>query len=197
MFTGIVQGIGTLRRIIPTRSGWQIMIQLPKGVRSVPRGGSLAVNGICVSVVRKIGRQCIADIMPQTRRRTTFSLWRVGDEVNLEPPLRSGGEIGGHIVTGHIDGVGKVVKLIRRNRETLMTVKVSSSLVRFIVARGSIAIDGISLTVTYVRGATFTVALIPATLTHTMIGARQKGDAVNIEVDMIARYLDRLMTYGK
>ena len=99
--------------------------------------------------------------------------------------------------TGHIDGVGKVVKLIRRNRETLMTVKVSSSLVRFIVARGSIAIDGISLTVTYVRGATFTVALIPATLTHTMIGARQKGDAVNIEVDMIARYLDRLMTYGK
>ncbi|MFA4872739.1 MAG: riboflavin synthase [Patescibacteria group bacterium] len=197
MFTGIVQSLGTIRRIVPTTDGWRLTVDLPSGFGTLIQGMSLAVNGICVSVVEYKSRQCTVDIMPETGRRTTFHCWRVGDKVNLERPLRSGDEMSGHFVTGHIDGVGKVLRVVRRQREVRMIIKVPQSFMRYIAAQGAVAIDGISLTVARVRGKVFTVALIPYTLTHTVLGNWHVGDMVNIEVDILARYLDRLMTYGK
>ncbi len=197
MFTGIIQSLGTIRRIVPTANGWRLTVDLPSGFGKLIRGTSLAVNGICVSVAECRERQCMADIMPETGRRTTFHRWHVGDKVNLERPLRCGGEMSGHFVTGHIDGMGKILKVARRQREVRMTIRVPQSSMRYIAAQGSVAIDGVSLTVAHVRGKAFTVALIPYTLTHTTVGNWQIGDMVNIEVDILARYLDRLRTYGK
>ncbi|MEW6610067.1 MAG: riboflavin synthase [Patescibacteria group bacterium] len=195
MFTGIVQSLGVIRRLVPTPDGWQCTIDVPPRFGRLTQGMSLAVNGICVSVVTAEGRQCTLDIMPETRRRTTFRYWRVGDTVNLERPLRIGDEIGGHFVTGHIDGVGKIVDF-KHDHETTLTIQVASSLMQYIAAQGAIAIDGISLTVTRVRGAAFIVALIPYTSAHTTLGTRHVGDAVNVEVDLIARYVKRQRLYG-
>ena len=197
MFTGIVQSLGTIRRIVPTADGWRLTVDLPSGFGKLMRGMSLAVNGICVSVAEYQGRQCMADIMPETGRRTTFHRWRVGDKVNLERPLRSSDELGGHFVTGHIDGMGKILKAVHRQREVRMTIRVPQLFMRYVAAQGSVAIDGVSLTVTQVRDMAFTVAFIPYTLTHTILGNLRVGDMVNIEVDILARYLDRLRAYEK
>jgi riboflavin synthase len=156
-------------------------------------GGSIAVNGVCLTAIAVTEGRFTADVSAETLAVTTLGQLTPGAKVNLEPPLKAGDPLDGHIVTGHVDGVGKVVSLTPDGRSTRLAIEVPAGLARYIAAKGSVAVDGVSLTVNAVGGARFEVNIIPHTQTVTVIGEYQPGLAVNIEVDMIARYLERLV----
>jgi riboflavin synthase len=156
-------------------------------------GGSIAVNGVCLTALDVTARTFAADVSTATLAVTTLGALDKGDRVNLEPPLRAGDPLDGHIVTGHVDGVGKVVAVEPAGRSTRLVIAVPDALTRYIAAKGSVAVDGVSLTVNAVNGAEFEVNIIPHTQAVTVIGGYAPGTAVNIEVDMLARYLERLV----
>jgi len=193
VFTGIVEEMGTA---VETGTRMRVRVGLV-GSDSGP-GSSIAVNGVCLTVVARDedagGRAVLAfDLADETLARTSLGRVRAGDPMNLERPVAAGDRLGGHIVQGHDDGVGTVgeVREVETGRE--MTIRVPSSLARFVAEKGSIAVDGVSLTVTGVKDDSFGVALIPFTLEATTLGARAPGDEVNLEVDVIARYVERLL----
>jgi len=189
MFTGIVNARAKVVSLQKSKAGWKIsLIPFPPLTR-VTIGSSIAVNGVCLTVVRKHGQKFIFDIVPETGKKTTLVTLKPGDYVNIESALRVGDELGGHLVQGHVDGIGVIKALKHENKEWRMTIKVSRILTRLMVAKGSIVIDGVSLTIADVKKNLCTVALIPYTRTHTTLGIRKIGDAVNIEVDIIAKYL--------
>ena len=194
MFTGIVQGVGTVRAIEP-RGGDVTVVFDTAGVSlaDIKLGGSVAVSGVCLTATRLDASSFAADVSRETLSLTTLGSWVVGSRVNLEKALLAGQSLGGHYVTGHVDGVGELVSRRDDARSVRMEFRVPSELARYVARKGSICIDGVSLTVNGARGNGFDVNLVPHTLEITTLGDLQAGSRVNLEVDIIARYVERMM----
>jgi riboflavin synthase len=193
MFTGIVGGQGRVRE--RGRDGTLVRLGVEAGgleARLVP-GGSVAVNGCCVTVVERTTWGFRADVMPATLERTTLEALAPGDAVNLELPVAAGEPLGGHCVLGHVDGVAEVVEVRERGEDVRVRLRAPEELARYLAVRGSVALDGVSLTVSAVRGPEFEVALVPLTRERTRAGAYRAGSRVNLEVDLLARYVERLL----
>jgi riboflavin synthase len=195
MFTGIVQATGQVRALTPREGDVEIVIAAPTlGLGTVGIGDSIAVNGCCLTVTRIEVDSFAADASRETLNVTTLGVWSVGTTVNLEKALCAGQPLGGHYVTGHVDGIAVVTALSQDARSTRMQFEVPSALARYVARKGSACIDGVSLTVNDVTANSFSVNLIPHTLTVTVLKDYQIGTRVNLEVDIIARYLERLNT---
>ncbi len=194
MFTGIIQAVGKIAGI--EERGGDLRLRIEAGgldLKDVRRGDSIAVSGVCLTVVEKDVRSFVADVSAETLARTTFGERRVGDRVNLEKALTLSTPLGGHLVSGHVDGVGEVHERRAHARSVLFRLRAPPLLAKYIAAKGSICVDGVSLTVNTVEGADFEVNIVPHTLAQTTLGEWQPGRAVNLEVDLIARYLERLL----
>jgi riboflavin synthase len=193
MFTGIVQAIGTIRAV-QSRQG-DLELEIAPGaldLSSATVGDSIAVSGVCLTIARLTGSGFVADVSRETLACTTLSDAAVGRALNLELALRAGEPLGGHLVAGHVDGVGRLLARREDGRSWRFDFEIPGALARYVAPKGSICIDGVSLTVNEVEGARFGVNLIPHTLTVTTLGALQAGSRVNVEVDLLARYLERL-----
>jgi riboflavin synthase len=198
MFTGIIQAVGRVARIEPR--GGDLRLHLDTAdldLSDTQLGDSIAVSGVCLTAVALEARGFAADVSNENLSLTTLGQLRTGDPVNLEKALRLADRLGGHLVSGHADGMGKVVSVAADGRSQRWTLEVPTGLARYIAAKGSVCIDGTSLTVNEVAGPRFGVNLIPHTVAHTTFHARRAGDAVNIEVDMLARYVERLLGCGE
>jgi riboflavin synthase len=189
MFTGIVEEIGRVESA-DTNAG-RIRIACVEVLRGARRGDSIAVSGCCLTVTDFISGGFVSDVMPETFSRTTLGSLRAGDPVNLEAALRHDGRVGGHLVTGHVDGVGEVTATRSDGNATWATVVPPADLLPLVVEKGCVAIDGISLTVVAVTGAAFTVSLIPHTSANTIAGGWEAGTRVNLEGDLVAKYVQR------
>jgi riboflavin synthase len=193
MFTGLIESIGRVRGVVPRAGSTRLAIATDLGVAAWRDGESIAVDGVCLTVARRTGKTFEADVVAETLKRTTLSALRVGDPVHLERSLALGDRIGGHLVQGHVDAVGSVVKLQRRGADVRLTVALPAALRGFVAPKGAIALHGVSLTVVTATASRCEVALIPETLARTKLGGFRPGDGVNVEVDLIARYLEALM----
>jgi riboflavin synthase len=203
MFTGIVEGLGRVAALEPQAAGPTPAGPAGGGTRLTVEaawldgrlavGGSVAVNGCCVTATEVMDGQFGADLVAETLRRTTLGRLAAGDPVNLELPLRADGRLGGHLVQGHVDGVGRVLARRPVPGGEEVSVALAPALARYVVEKGSIAVDGVSLTVTAAGPDHFALALVPHTLAVTTLGRRQVGDAVNLEVDILAKYVERLL----
>jgi riboflavin synthase len=194
MFTGIVEATGTVRAV--ERTGDVLAVRIDAGglLAGPPPGGSIAVNGCCLTAVRADPSGFSCELTEETLKRTAFrDRLKPGVRVNLERPLRADGRFDGHIVQGHVDGVGRVLELRLLGESAELAVEPPSGLERYLVEKGSVAVDGISLTVAGLRPRAFTVALIPYTLEVTNLRDARVGDPVNLEVDVIAKYVERLL----
>lgn len=192
MFTGIVEQMGRVERVSDTDQGKRIVIEGDL-LDELPIGASLSVNGVCLTAVESRPDQVVVDVVPETLRRTNLGDVGVGSEVNLERPMPASGRFDGHIVQGHVDGVGTVASVVEEAGGVAMEVTVPETLRRYLVEKGSVTIDGVSLTVAGLTELGFTVALIPHTLAVTTLGLRAEGDEVNLEMDVLAKYVERLM----
>jgi riboflavin synthase len=198
MFTGIVQSVGRIVRLEPRGGDVRLHVDTADlDLADVQLGDSIAVSGVCLTAVTLDARGFSADVSNETLSLTTLGQLKTGDPVNLEKALRLADRLGGHLVSGHVDGLGKVVSIVPDGRSQRWTFEVPPALARYIAAKGSVCIDGTSLTVNEVSGTRFGVNLIPHTVEHTAFHARRVGDAVNIEVDVIARYVERLIGGGQ
>ena len=194
MFTGIVQGVGSVRAV-EARGGDVTLVfdTAAVSLADLEPGGSIAVSGVCLTATRFDAASFAADVSRETLSLTTLGEWGVGRRVNLEKALRAGQALGGHYVTGHVDGVGELVGRHDEARSVRMEFRVPPALARYVARKGSICIDGVSLTVNGVQGDCFDVNLVPHTLAVTTLGDLRPGGRVNLEVDIIARYVDRMM----
>jgi riboflavin synthase len=193
MFTGIIQDIGTITDIAKN-GDWLLSIKTDKlPLATTALGASIACSGICLTVISKTENSFQVQASAETLSKTTIMHWKSGTRINLEPALRMGDELGGHLVTGHIDGVAFVTSKRKEGDSLRLQFEVPHELSRFLAPKGSATLDGTSLTVNEVNGAVFGVNIIPHTQTETTLGALAIGDAVNFEVDMIARYIERQM----
>jgi len=198
MFTGIVQGVGRIRSVEPHGGDVTMWIEtgdVPLG--GVEIGGSIAVNGCCLTAVQLEPAAFAADLSRETLSLTTAGDWQPGTPVNLEKALTAGQALGGHYVTGHVDGVGQVIARHDDARSVRVEFEVPAELARYVARKGSICVDGVSLTVNGASGRRFDVNLVPHTLEMTILGGYQPGTRVNLEVDIIARYLERLVAEGR
>ncbi len=194
MFTGIVEELGRVRAVEPHGTGTRLTVDCATVLDDATLGASIAVNGVCVTVVTLDDRGWSADLAAETLIRSTLGRLRAGDPINLERPVRLTDRLGGHLVQGHVDGVGTVTgRDPVGDGSTLLTVRAPELVLRYVVEKGSVTLDGVSLTVTDVAADRLAVALIPHTLTVTTLGARQVGDELNIETDLIAKYVERLL----
>lgn len=194
MFTGIIQAIGTIERLEPRGGDMRIRIATGKlPIDQAVIGDSIAVDGVCLTAVEIDARSFSADVSRESLSRTTLGQLSQGSTVNLEMALLPTTRLGGHLVSGHVDGVGHILERVSDGRSWRFTLEAPKELARFIAKKGSICINGISLTVNSVAGAEFTVNIVPHTLEETTLGSRGEGDPVNLEVDLIARYLERLL----
>lgn len=197
MFTGIVESMGTITAVDESGARSHITVASPGFGEDLQHGESVAVNGVCLTVARREEDSWTADVMRITRETTTLGEARPGQRVNLERALRADGRMGGHIVQGHVDGVAT---LIRRDSATEwddLTFTVPDDVARYVVRKGSICLDGVSLTVAALDGREVTVSLIPTTLTDTILGSLALGDRVNVEVDVLAKYVERFVGGAK
>lgn len=196
MFTGIITDIGE----VAAREGGVFVIRSGYAGVSISLGASIACDGCCLTVTRVDadagGSRFWVDVSNETLSKSTLRSWQPGRRINLERALRLGDELGGHMVTGHVDGVASLVEIRPDGDSRRMTFEAPPSLARFIAGKGSVALDGTSLTVNEVSGNRFGVNLIPHTLTHTTWGSKRAGDAINIEIDPLARYVARLQEYA-
>ncbi len=197
MFTGIVEETGRVSAFTPGVEGWRLQISAAVALRDVALGDSIAVNGCCLTVVAHDAHTLTFDVLEETRRLTNFSALNVGAPVNLERSLRFDGKVGGHFVTGHIDGQGRIETFEARGKDHYLQVQVPAGLGRYLVNKGSIAIDGVSLTVVDVAADRFAVWLIPHTLAVTNLGAKKTGDGVNLEFDLLGKYVEKLTAYTR
>ncbi|MHB8309860.1 MAG: riboflavin synthase [Metallibacterium sp.] len=194
MFTGIIQAIGTLARSEPRGGDLRLHIACDAlDLGDVARGDSIAVSGVCLTAIELGAQRFAADVSRETLACTTLGALRVGAAVNLEKALRVGDALGGHLVAGHVDGVGHVLDVRADARSQRWRFAAPAELARYIAGKGSICIDGVSLTVNEVDGVMFGVNLIPHTVAMTTFGQRAAGDAVNLEVDLLARYVERML----
>ena len=193
MFTGIVEEIGTITEVHPQSSSVTVKITAETVLEDAKIGDSIAVDGPCLTVRDLEQRAFVVDISEETLRRTTLRSCKVGTRVNLERSLRLGDRIGGHLVLGHVDEIATITEWRNEGTSSIMQVTVSSKVKPYIAYKGSIAVDGVSLTIADVSDNKFEVALIPHTLQVTTLGDKRNGDSVNIEVDVMARYIETLM----
>lgn len=201
MFTGIVEEVGVIEGIECTAKAIELMLQTKVCARGLRIGDSLAVNGCCLTVVemlrRKGGNKSVrVDLLEESWRRTNLQFANVGSAVNLERALSANGRLGGHFVSGHIDGMGKILRWEKRGSDYFLEVAAPDELMRYVIFKGSIAIDGISLTVAEVRKKSFTVWIIPHTHEITALRERKVGDAVNLEADLIGKYVERFTSFA-
>lgn len=197
MFTGIVEEAGTVERIRPTTKSVELTVRATATGRGLKIGGSLAVNGCCVTAVKLSphgkSRLVQFDLLQETWRLTNLQFARPGSLVNLERPLRADGEFGGHFVTGHIDGLGKIIRWERAGPDHVLDIAAPPEVMRYLIHKGSIAVDGISLTVAGVRKDNFRIWIIPHTFTVTALRERKVGDAVNLETDLLGKYAEKFI----
>ncbi len=191
MFTGIVTDVGRIISI-STKSGMTVRMGTSYSTSDMDLGASIACDGVCLTVIRTGADHFDVDVSQETLSKTRLGSWREGDRVNLERALRVGDELGGHIVSGHVDGVAEIIDLRGEGVSTRVTLKAPKDLARFIAPKGSVALNGTSLTVNEVNGTTFGINMIPHTLAVTTWGSAAVGDRVNLEIDTLARYVARL-----
>jgi riboflavin synthase len=197
MFTGIVRAIGRVHEVRDRGGDVELVVDADGlDLAGTHLGDSIAISGACLTVTRLYGDGCAFDVSRETLEKTTLGALRAGDRVNLEPALRAGDPLGGHYVTGHVDGLARVVDESADARSWRVRFEVPAPLARYIAPKGSVTIDGVSLTVNEVEGRVFGVNLIPHTREVTTLGQLKPGQAVNLEVDIIARYVERLRAAG-
>ncbi|ADU48135.1 riboflavin synthase [Intrasporangium calvum] len=196
MFTGIVEELGTVGTIESSPESAVLRIEGPLVAADAAHGDSIAVNGVCLTVTSHDAGGFSVDVMAETLRRSSLGALRPGDPVNLERAMAASGRFGGHVVQGHVDGTATIVERVPGDRWEVVTFSLPGQLVRYVVEKGSITVDGVSLTVTAVDGATFSVSLIPTTLGATTLGHKGVGDPVNLEVDVLAKYVESLLRHG-
>jgi riboflavin synthase len=198
MFTGIVEETGTVEKISPTKKSIELTVGMRVCGKGLKIGASLAVNGCCLTVVKvtRRGRQTMArfDLLKETWNRTNLQFTKPGSLVNLERPLRTDGNLGGHFVTGHIDGVGTISRWERVGQDHVLDITAPPEVMRYVVHKGSIAVDGISLTVAGVSRKGFRIWIIPHTYEVTALRERKVGDAVDLEADLIGKYIEKFVT---
>ena len=193
MFTGIIEETGQVVRFSHSEAAWRLQIAARAVLANVALGDSVAVNGCCLTVAAFDREFLFFDVLEETRRLTNFSALAVGSPVNLERSLRFDGKVGGHFVSGHIDGQGRIELRELRGKDTYLRVRVAAGFGRYLITKGSIALDGMSLTVAEVSGDAFAVWLIPTTLAVTNAGARQVGESVNLEFDLLGKYVEKFL----
>ena len=197
MFTGIIQGLGTLKDVRQAGQGLVFTIHPDFSIKDFQEGESIAVNGVCLTASTISQDIFSVEVSPETLSRTTFAGLRVGSRINLERALRLSDRLGGHLVSGHVDGIGEVIEKEHLSRFTLFTIAIPEILDHYTIEKGSIAVDGISLTVNSCSKGCFSVAVIPHTSKLTTMGFRKKGDKINIEVDLIGKYIEKLLMAGR
>ena len=197
MFTGIVEESGRVQSIAPGENAIRLGVRARVCGRGLKVGGSLAVNGCCLTVAKMSGRGrdrlLLFDLLEETWRRTNFHSLHPGAAVNLERSVRAGGRMDGHFVTGHIDGVGKITRWERSGRDHVLDISAPPDIMRYIIVKGSVAVDGISLTVAALRARSFRIWIIPHTLAVTALRERRTGDEVNLEADLLGKYVERFV----
>jgi riboflavin synthase len=194
VFTGLVADLGTVAEVHSTTDGVRMAIESPLA-RELSEGDSVSVNGVCLTAVGLCGDRFGADVMNETLRRSSLGEVVAGSRVNLELPLTPGARLGGHFVQGHVDGVGAVAAVREDGFARIVTVEADPELLRYVVEKGSITVDGVSLTVTRVDEHSFDVSLIPETLERTNLGSAAQGTPVNLEVDILAKYVEKLVKH--
>jgi riboflavin synthase len=197
MFTGLIEDVGVVSALRMQKGAAVLTVKTHLTVRSMPLGASIAVNGACLTVVKKHQGAFTVDVSPETLDRTNLGSLKVGNLVNLEQPMRLQERLGGHLVTGHVDGVGNIARIKQMGDFTIFGFRVPAVFGGLLVPKGSVAVDGISLTVNRCRSDRFSVAIIPFTLRHTNLRGRRVGDKVNIENDLIGKYVKNFMNQRK
>jgi riboflavin synthase len=195
MFTGIIEETGTVEKIARSQEAITLVLRAAKAVRGLKIGGSLAVNGCCLTAAKILarGKSTLVqfDLLDETWKRTNFQFLKIGSSVNLERPLSAGDEFGGHFVTGHIDGTGKILRWEQSKADHVLDIAAPENVMRYMIEKGSIAIDGTSLTVAEVNKRSFRVWIIPHTFEVTNLRGRKPGDAVNLEADLLGKYVEK------
>lgn len=194
MFTGIIEEQGTVHAILHGNNSAHILINAHEVCIGSRAGDSIAVNGVCLTITRCSGEGFTADVMPETLSRSALGFVRPGSTVNLERALTLSSRLGGHIVSGHIDGTGRIRSIIKNGIAHIYQIECDANILRYIIAKGSVALNGISLTVCEVTETYFTVSLIPETFSKTNFGTMKEGGCINIECDMIGKYIEKLLT---
>ncbi|GJL84952.1 MAG: riboflavin synthase subunit alpha [Micavibrio sp.] len=193
MFTGLVQTIGTVRSIENRGEDLRLEIETELDLNNVSIGASIACSGVCLTVTTKAKNSFWTDVSSETLRKTMIKNWAVGTKVNIEPSLHLGDEIGGHFVFGHVDGVAQIMSIKDEGKSHVVHIQVPEELSQYIAPKGSVSLDGISLTVNEVENDIFSVNIIPHTWEKTTLGLKNTGDVLNIEIDMLARYVARML----
>jgi riboflavin synthase len=197
MFTGLIEDVGVVRTMRFSKGAAALTVETNLALGSMPLGASIAVNGACLTVVKKTRRAFSVDVSPETLTMTSLAGLRAGSLVNLEQPMRLQERLGGHLVTGHVDGVATVAAIAKQGEFTIFSFGLARRLGALLVSKGSVAVDGISLTVNQCRAGGFSAAIVPFTLGHTNLRARRVGDKVNIETDLIGKYVQNFMNQRK
>ena len=197
MFTGIIEDRGKILKVDRRGEMSQLTLEVPFDLTEVQLGDSININGVCLTVTDKKGRTISVDLSPETLQRTTFAKVREGDKVNLERALRLSDRLGGHIVTGHIDGIGNILQRTTVGNSLHLRIRIPQPIARYVVQKGSIAIDGISLTVNAFEGDWIQLTLIPYTLEKTTLMDKKIGDEVNVETDILGKYIEKMLDQGK
>ncbi len=193
MFTGIIEELGSVTRVSSGPGSSRLTVRGPLVTSDARAGASIAVNGVCLTVTGLDGADFSVDVMPETLHRSTLGRLHPGDPVNLERAMRADGRFGGHVVQGHVDGTATLVERTPADRWEVLRLSLPGALAAYVVEKGSVTLDGVSLTVVSVDGSSMTVSLIPETLARTTLGTRAVGDEVNVEVDVLAKYVERLL----
>ena len=195
MFTGIIEEVGRVTRVANKNGQRRLTISASRLVRELNQGDSIAVSGVCLTAIEITPKTFSADLAGETWKRTSFSRIKQGALVNLELPMRANGRFGGHLVQGHVDGAGKFLALekVRGAEDYWLQIEIPAELARYVIFKGSLSIEGISLTVAQLEGQRVSAAIIPHTVEMTNLGSLESGDPVNLEVDMIAKYVEKMM----
>lgn len=194
MFTGLVEEIGILKEKIPTGDGFRFVIEASKIISDLKLGSSVAVNGCCLTVVKIMGNTFSVDTIEETLNKTNLGVLKQGMKVNLERPLTTDARLGGHFVLGHIDTVGKIEDIKELSNSHWLTISFPDKFKHYLIYVGSVAIDGVSMTVAELKGNTFSVGVIPHTWQETIFSEKQAGDTVNLEFDVLGKYVERIMS---
>lgn len=195
MFTGIVEEIGIVKAIMPGANSIKLSIKANKVLTDTKLGDSIAVNGVCLTVTFLANDYFVADVMPESMRKTNMGLLKIGEKVNLERALTLNSRLGGHIVSGHIDGIAKIIEIQKEDNATRVTIKATDKILKYIISEGSVTLDGVSLTVATLNKDSFTVSLIPHTAEVTTLLNKSVGAVINVENDVIGKYVERLLNF--
>jgi len=197
MFTGIIEEIGSIKKIDRKGQGLQLMISCQEILEDMKIGDSISTNGVCLTVTTFGSDYYMTDVMPETAKLSTLNHLRIGESVNLERALALGDRFGGHMVSGHIDGTGEIIRKVKDSNATRLLIRCSEDMLRYTVKKGSITLDGISLTVVSITNCEFEVSIIPQTKEDTTLLSKALGDYINIENDMVAKYIEKFTSTKK